>query len=211
MFNINNRKEFLINSGYFISVTLAIFVVTYFALYIFGLVPSSLGGPQEIEELDDYWVGGYDLIEEYTTDRTRPSRIIIDKVGVDTIVEQPDTRDVTILDQYLTRGAVHYPGSGTVEQGNIFVFGHSTGLRVVQNQAYKTFNDIENLNDDDEIRVEAEGKIYIYKVNSVELLDEDDALITFDNSKRSITLSTCNTFGSKQERWVVKADFYREI
>jgi LPXTG-site transpeptidase (sortase) family protein len=137
--------------------------------------------------------------------------VVIEKVGVDTIVGQPNTRDVSILDQHLTRGAVHYPGSGTVEQGNIFIFGHSTGIQVVQNQAYKTFNGIEKLQNGDEIRVEAEGQIYIYKVTSVKLFNEDDALITFDNSKRLLTLSTCNTFGAKQERWVVEAEFDREF
>jgi LPXTG-site transpeptidase (sortase) family protein len=211
MFEDKNKKELLSSAGYFVVVTVAVFSITYFGLYMLGLVPSSLGGPERIT--DDYWVGDYDLIdvENYQQGQTRPDRITINKVGVDTIVENPNTRDVNALDQYLTNGAVHYPGSGTVEQGNMFVFGHSTGFQVVQNQAYKTFNGIEKLVDGDEITVEADGKIYIYKVSSVELFSEDDALITFDNTKRRLTLSTCNTFGAKQERWVVEAEFDREV
>jgi LPXTG-site transpeptidase (sortase) family protein len=209
MFEIKNDKETLSNAVYFIGVMIAIFAITYTGLYFLGWIPASLGGPDRVN--DDYWVGEYDLYNVDTNERTKPDRIVINKVGVDTTVEQPQTRDVNALDQYLTRGAVYYPGSGTVEQGNMFVFGHSTGFQVVQNQAYKTFNGIEDLVRGDEITVEADGKVYIYRVESVKLLSEDDALITFDNSERRLTLSTCNTFGSKQERWVVEAEFDREV
>jgi LPXTG-site transpeptidase (sortase) family protein len=214
MFTFGEKKEDWMNVGYFTMVFVAVFAVTYGVLYWIGWIPVSLGGPaRTASSSDDYWIGDYELIDvdNYDTGRTRPDRIIIDKVGVDTIVEKPTTRDVAALDQYLTRGAVHYPGSGTVEQGNMFLFGHSTGLRVVQNQAFKTFNGLENLIQGDEIIVEADGRMFIYKVDSVELLDEDDALITFDNSSRRLTLSTCNTFGAKQERWVVEAEFDREV
>lgn len=207
-----NKKESLTNAAYFIGITLAVFAITYTGLYLVGWVPASLGGSEKISQIDeDYWLGDYDIINQSDAGSSRPSRIIIDKVGVDTIVEQPKTRDVSILDQYLTRGAVYYPGSGTIENGNMFVFGHSTGLSVVQNQAYKTFNNIENLVKGDDIRVEADGKTFIYKVTSVKLFNEDDALITFDNSKRKLTISTCNTFGAKQERWVVEAEFHKEV
>jgi len=215
MSTLENKKESLTNASYFIGITLAVFAITYTGLYFIGWVPASLGGPEKISQIDEnYWLGEYDIVDPYDdskTNSTRPSRIIIDKVGVDTIVEQPKTRDVTILDQYLTRGAVYYPGSGTIENGNMFVFGHSTGLSVVQNQAYKTFNNIENLVKGDDIRVEADGKTFIYKVTSVKLFNEDDALITFDNSKRKLTISTCNTFGAKQERWVVEAEFHKKV
>lgn len=214
MFTFGEKKEDWINVGYFTMVFAAVFAITYGVLYWVGWIPASLGGPSRVANInDDYWIGDYELldVDNYSVGQTRPERIVIDKVGVDTTIEQPTTRDVAALDQYLTRGAVHYPGSGTVEQGNIFLFGHSTGLRVVQNQAFKTFNGIEDLVRGDEIKVEADGNVYIYKVTSVEMVSEDDALITFDNSSRRLTLSTCNTFGAKQDRWVVEAEFDREV
>jgi sortase (surface protein transpeptidase) len=89
---------------------------------------------------------------------TVPDRIIIEKIGIDTKVIKPSAINVSILDEVLKQGAVYYPGSGTVEKGNIFVFGHSTNWPVVKNPAYKTFNGLDKLKSGDEIIVEAENK-----------------------------------------------------
>jgi LPXTG-site transpeptidase (sortase) family protein len=214
MIPIEDKKNFYKNSIYFISVAIAIFTISFLFLYFLGLVPNSFKGPQEINEnFDlDYWVGDYDIVEEnILVGDTKPDRIVIDKIGVDTVVGQPQSRSVSVLDQFLTKGAVYYPGSGTIETGNMFIFGHSTGIRVVQNQAYKTFNGLNKLLSGDIITVEADGSTYEYVVTKVKLLNEDDALITFDNTKRTLTLSTCNTFGAKQERWIVESEFLREV
>lgn len=213
--NKEEKVELYKNISYFFIVMIGVTGVTYLGLLLLNLVPNSLGGHLLLEDDDyaeEYWLGDYEAINTTTSQTfTKPERIIIDRVGIDTNIEQPNTRDVRVLDQYLNRGAVYYPGSGTVEKGNMFVFGHSTSLGAVQNQAYKTFNGLEKLNKGDEITVEAEGRRYIYEVTDVRLLDAEDALITFDNSIRSLTLSTCNTFGAKQERWVVESQFSRVI
>ena len=90
----------------------------------------------------------------------------------------------------------------------MFLFAHSTGFKVVQNQAYKAFNNLKNLSAGDSIFVSGEdGKTYVYKVSSVKLATDKDVLVTFDGKDRMITLSTCNTFGQKAERYVVEAYF----
>jgi len=174
---------------------------------VLGLAPRSLSfNPQEktptVKNTNQ-------IIDSSNENYTRPDRISIPKVGIDSNIEKPNTADVSVLDNSLTKGAVHYPGSGSVEKGNMFLFGHSTNWQVVQNEAYRTFNGIEKLESGDEIYIEADGETYVYKVKSVVLVDEDDALVEFDNSSRTLTISTCNTFGEKQERWVVEADFER--
>jgi LPXTG-site transpeptidase (sortase) family protein len=93
----------------------------------------------------------------------------------------------------------------------MFIFGHSTGFSVVNNQAYKTFNDLDKLSAGDEIRIESDGKTYIYKVESLVLVDESEAFVDFSKTDRRLTISTCNSFGAKQERWVVEAVFDREV
>lgn len=197
------------NAMYFILVAIGIFTISFLVLYLLGIGPKSL--VLDRTEVDTYWTGGYDLNIEYDGVRTRPDHIRIDKIGVNTVVNNPNTTDIAVLDQSLTTGAVHYPGSGTVEDGNMFIFGHSSGLPVVRNQAYKAFNGLEELVRGDEIEVSADGITYIYEVTSVKLLDENNALVSFDNSGRTLTLSTCNTFGAKQERWVVEANLKRQI
>lgn len=138
-----------------------------------------------------------------------PVRISIPHIGVDTIVQNPATTNISVLDDLLTKGSVRYPGSGLAGKGNMFLFGHSTGLRVVNNQAYRAFNNIKNLQAGDEITVYAENKKYIYRVRDVTLVDSTEAWVDLSVTSPMLTLSTCNTFGKKEERHVVQADFVR--
>jgi LPXTG-site transpeptidase (sortase) family protein len=59
----------------------------------------------------------------------------------------------------------------------------------------------------DTILVYSDKHVYTYKVNGVKLANSDDVLVDFSVKKNMLTLSTCNTFGQKQERYVVEADF----
>jgi LPXTG-site transpeptidase (sortase) family protein len=138
-----------------------------------------------------------------------PQRIVIRKIGVDSSVRNPTVATNAVLNDFLLKGAVRYPGSGTLGKGNIFLFGHSTGLALVNNQAYKTFNNLKNLNPEDEIVVQSENRDYVYKVTSTALVDSDKALVDFTTTKNMLTLSTCNVFGEKQERFIVQALFVK--
>lgn len=139
-----------------------------------------------------------------------PTHISIPKIGVDVVVANPATTSVAVLDKALLSGAVRYPDSGTIGKGNMFLFGHSTGFRVVHNQAYKAFNNLKDLKNGDSIYIKSTNKEFIYKVSKVTLVDSDKALVDFKIKKNILTLSTCNTFGEKQERYVVEADFVGE-
>ena len=79
-----------------------------------------------------------DTVDE--SDRTSILRVRIASVGIDAQVLYPQSRSIETLDQYLTKGAVYYPGSGTPAEGNVFIFGHSTNWPIVRNQAYKTYS-----------------------------------------------------------------------
>ncbi len=140
-----------------------------------------------------------------------PTRVIIKKIGVNTTVHNPTVSDDTTLNNLLLKGAVRYPGSGTLGHGNMFLFGHSSHLKVINNQAYKAFNDIEDLVVGDEIRIQSDTKEYIYAVSSVALVDSNKALVELNSKRNIVTLSTCNVFGEKQERYVVEATFVKEV
>lgn len=202
---------------------LAIFAGTFLILFVLGLVPESLRPAPSVDYSDvpnstistsNQPVNtnpsvinnnsGASVSSPKTT--TLPTRVVIGKIGVDATIQHPQSQNVAVLDQALTRGAVYYPGSGTIEQGNMFLFGHSTNWQIVQNQAYKTFNGLEKLSAGDTITVwGSDGKTYKYTVQKVSLLDDSAALVNFDTTGRKLTISTCNTFGQKQERWVVEA------
>ena len=201
------NKSRIKNIIYILSISMIIFIVTFSTLSFLGLAPKSLSFLEPEKSIIE---NQSEIININSYGYTRPDKVVIPKVGVESIIENPNRVDVATLDQALNKGAVHYPGSGSIEQGNMFIFGHSTNWKVVQNDAYKTFNGIEKLVSGDEIKIYSGEDTYIYRVSSVVLVDEDDALVEFDNSKRTLTISTCNTFGEKQERWVVEAEFFRE-
>jgi LPXTG-site transpeptidase (sortase) family protein len=136
-----------------------------------------------------------------------PSRLIIPAINLNTAVDNPTSTSTASLDYELTKGPVRYPGSGTVGFGNMFIFGHSTGWKVVINKAYKVFNDLKTLTPGEVIYITAGEKTYEYRVRQVTKVDKNDTLITFDTTVNMLTLSTCDSFGAKTDRYVVTADF----
>lgn len=192
------------------SLIAGIVFILFFGLgLLFGLIPDLDQEPAD--ETSSF--SGTGTVNHVVT-RTRdvvgdePVRIIIDAIGVDASIETPTSDDINVLDEALLRGVVHYPGSGDLEDtSNMFLFGHSTGFRVVQNQAFKAFNNLNDLVKGDLIRVRSEDKEYLYKVQSVTLVNADNAFVELTNKKKMLTLSTCNTFGQKQDRYVVEATY----
>jgi LPXTG-site transpeptidase (sortase) family protein len=138
-----------------------------------------------------------------------PSKIEIKKINLLANVSNPETTDISVLDSQLLKGAVRYPTSALLgEEGNVVIFGHSSYLPVVNNKAYKAFNDIQKLKQGDVISVYSDGNEYTYSVRSVTEEKADiNAAIPLLVVGKVLTLVTCNSFGTKQDRFVVKADF----
>lgn len=136
-----------------------------------------------------------------------PVRVEIPVVGIKANVSNPSTTNIEVLDQDLLIGAVRYPGTGVPgENGNVLLFGHSSHLPVVHNQAYKAFNDIQNLKEGDPIYVFGEDKVYTYVVATVEHKNTASDGIPLDQSSAKLTLATCDNFGEKSDRWIVTAN-----
>ncbi len=136
-----------------------------------------------------------------------PRRVIIDKIALNTFISNPTNPSMEVLDNELLNGAVRYPGSGTLGHGNMFVFGHSTSIKIVNNQAYKAMNGIKTLNPGDTIRFQSATREYIYKVRTVSLVESDEQYIQLDSKENIATLVTCNVLGQKEERFMVVAVF----
>jgi LPXTG-site transpeptidase (sortase) family protein len=182
------------------------FLVVYTILSIFDLIPKSFEAKPVIIK-DQVIEEKIVEVKEPEIIGADPIRIIIKDIGVDTTVSNPATSSIAVLDEYLRKGAVRYPGSAQLGKGNVFLFGHSSGLRVINNQAYKAFNNFKLLKGGEEIVVYSLDKEYIYEVESVKLSNAEDAFVDFSIKKNMLTLSTCNTFGQKEERYVVEAVF----
>lgn len=136
-----------------------------------------------------------------------PLHIIIDSVDIDSTVLNPQSRDIAVLDAALKKGVVRYPGSGALgSKTNMFLFGHSTNWQVVQNPAYQSFNNLDKVLENDIIRVQSDSHEYVYKVQSVSLVDGEEAWVSLADDQK-LFISTCNTFGQKSDRFVVEANF----
>jgi LPXTG-site transpeptidase (sortase) family protein len=144
--------------------------------------------------------------QQITREVTTPTRIRIRTIGVDASIVTPKSTNIDVLDRALLSGAVHYPGTAlSGETGNMLIFGHSSYLPVVVNKAFQTFNELGKLKSGDTIEVSSATHRYTYSVDSVTLSRAEDALVPLNVSRPTLTLATCNTFGAKQERWVVVA------
>ena len=138
-----------------------------------------------------------------------PTRIEIPKINLSAVVVNPTITTVAVLDKELLKGAVRYPTSAKLgEDGNVVLFGHSSYLPVVGNQAYKTFNEIQKLVEGDMITVYSSGTTYTYRVRSTTKEKADDTTaIPLSIAGKVLTLVTCNSFAAKEDRFVVTADF----
>ena len=125
------------------------------------------------------------------------------------MIQNPKGRAVAELDKALLTGAVRHPDSADFKNtGNMFLFGHSSYLPHVFNKNFQAFNDIQKLVWGDIIRVQSSDTEYRYRVNNVYKTKAGDAEVTLDHARAKLTLVTCNSFGSKDERFVVEAELF---
>lgn len=135
-----------------------------------------------------------------------PTKIEIPAIDLSQNIGNPDTTDVQKLDNALLAGPVRYPSSSKLgEAGNVIILGHSSYLPIVNNKAFKAFNGIQKLKQGDLITVTGEGHVYTYAVETVEKENAavDAIPLSVDGSK--LTLATCDSFGTKSDRFVVTA------
>lgn len=137
-----------------------------------------------------------------------PKKIEIARINLDVDIANPTATDVATLDEALNDGAVRYPVSAKLgSDGNVILFGHSSYLPVVNNPAFKAFNEIQKLNTTDRIVVTGETRTYVYQVESVQSADAGTDGIPLSVSGKMLTLATCDSFGTKSDRFVVTARF----
>lgn len=137
-----------------------------------------------------------------------PVRVVATSIGLDQNVQNPSSTDVDTLDQELLTGTVRYPTSAELnENGTVLIFGHSSYLPIVHNQAYKEFDGIQNLKTGDIVSVFSATAEYRYSVTSVKVANADEDVIQLPSDGKYLTLVTCDSFTKKTDRFVVVAKF----
>lgn len=135
-----------------------------------------------------------------------PTKIFIDALDKEIAVLNPESRSVSALDTALLSGVVRHPDSADfVRTGTIFILGHSSYLPNVVNKNFQAFNGIQKLTWGDTIRLHSADTEYVYRVERVYEAKASDAEVEIRSGESRLTLATCNSFGTKDDRFVVEA------
>ncbi len=197
----------------FLALSLLVFLLSVYALSALSLLPDAPAAPAPAPAKvtlasSTPLVASAEATTALVGIGEDPVKISIPAINLSATIANPDTTDIAALDSLLLKGAVRYPTSATLgENGNLILFGHSSYLPIVRNQAYKTFDGIQKLRPGDAITVYSSDAAYSYRVRSVEKEDATSAAIPLSVSGKVLTLSTCDSFAAKTDRFVVTADF----
>ena len=204
---INDRKvAFFV--AFFIVVT-----ITYAFLYALDFYPEPVIEEKNIESTvvensDDLSNESVKEVkkEVFATVSPLPNKIVFDSLDKEVEVLNPDSRAVVDLDEALLSGAVRHPDSATFSKdGNIFILAHSSYLPNVMNKNFQAFNGIQKLTWGDKVRLYSDDAEYIYRVEKVYEAKATEVFVPETPGEAKLTLATCNSFGSKDDRYIVEA------
>lgn len=207
--------EIWAQKGPFFGVFFAIVLVSYAILFALDFIPEA---PTEESVAPAVTVVTRPTFEPETTPEVArvevaryPERIIIEKLDIDVEVLNPAGASITELDAALLEGAVRHPESADFKnKGTMFLFGHSSYLPTVHNQNFKAFNGIQKLVWGDVVIVRSSDTEYRYRVERVYKAAASDTEVELDHSESRLMLVTCNSFGSKDDRFVLEASLIEE-
>lgn len=140
-----------------------------------------------------------------TSQNNLPIRLIIDKLDRDVKILNPQTDTVEAMDAALLQGIIRHPDSADFAHvGTMFLLGHSSYLPTVHNKNFQAFNGIQKLEWGDTVRIQSSDTEYIYRVQKVYQAKASNAEADIQWSKAELIMVTCNSFASKDDRYVVE-------
>lgn len=217
----------------YVATTIVIFFLSLSAADSIGLVPCYVDGTECAPARESFGVlargGGPEMVAlaslpelgSSTDSITSPQagseqvtgveleRIVIPEINIDLPVQNPVTRDIPTLDEYLKDGPVRYVDSARLGQmGNVLIFAHTSHLPIVKNPMYKAFNRVPDLKAGDSITIEGGEHSYLYTVTSLTRMDAAEGIVDLSPTLgKKLTLVTCDTLTGKSARFVLEAEF----
>ena len=193
--------------GAFLGIFFVVFSVSYGVLFAIDFIPEKpeSDGVAVVEEAAASTAPDTAAVLEVVD--PYPVRLKIESLGTDVLVLNPESREIAALDEALLKGVVRHPDSADFsETGTMVLFGHSSYLPTVHNRNYQAFNGIQKLIWGDMVRVESGDTAYIYRVKKVYKAQASAASVALSHKENMLILVTCNSFGSKDDRFVVEAE-----
>lgn len=193
-----------------------VFTATYLLLVAIDFVPEPPAAEVETEEIapesnvavepTELAIAATEMTEPTVFETILPNQLYIEKLDKTIPVLNPTSRTITDLDEALLSGVVRHPDSATLAQdGNVFILGHSSYLPNVLNENFQAFNGIQNLEWGDEIEVSSGDQVFVYRVEKVYQAKAQDVTVPIAGEEKLLTLATCNSFGSIDDRYIVEA------
>ena len=137
---------------------------------------------------------------------TLPNTLTIDALDKTVTVLNPSSNKVEALDAALLKGVIRHPDSATFgEEGNMFIMGHSSYLPTVHNRNFQALNGIQNLKWGDTIKLSSKDTVYTYKVEKTYKAKASGFTVPVAGKGKTLTLATCNSFGTTDDRYIVEA------
>ncbi len=207
-------RQIRLRKGAFLIVFACIITVTYSFLYAIDFIPEPETPADDVAEEDTSLIQDeaesidYDphIIQTDIAVSELPKKIIFDSLNKEVSVSNPTSRVVADLDAALLSGAVRHPDSAVFsEDGNIFILAHSSYLPNVFNKNFQAFNGLQDLVWGDKIRLQSDDMEYVYRVQEVYKARASDVFVPNTPGEARLTLATCNSFGSKDDRFIVEA------
>lgn len=162
--------------------------------------------PEASAAVVEAYEGAAGAVLEMTPEAVLPVTITIPRLEKSIPVLNPTSRTIADLDAALLEGVVRHPDSANLAQdGNIFILGHSSYLPNILNRNFQAFNGIQNLEWGDVIEVVSEDAVYEYRVEKVYRARAQDVTVPIAGTGKMLTLATCNSFGSVDDRYIVEA------
>jgi len=179
----------------------ALFALTYAFMAAVDALPEPIAQNTNTGTSDVPWTSDVQVAE-------MPVRVVAKSIGLDNTVLNPESTEVAELDAALLKGTVRYPTSALLGvDGTMLIFGHSSYLPIVRNKNYKAFNGIQKLKAGDTVSVYSSTREYRYSVVGVRLANATEDVVELPANGKHLALLTCDSFGTKSDRFVVTADF----
>jgi LPXTG-site transpeptidase (sortase) family protein len=197
----------------FLVVFFMIFTVTYAVLYALDWLPEKPSNTTSGTFVEVALANSDITIADPEPDVTPepvtefPTEIHIPALKKTVPVLNTQSRDYADLDADLLEGVVRHPDSAMLgEEGNVFILGHSSYLPNVLNKNFQAFNGLQNLDWGDTVVVRSETTEYVYMVKKVYQAKASAVTVPLDVQGNRLTLATCNSFGSVDDRHILEAE-----
>lgn len=148
------------------------------------------------------------------------NRIIVPKIGKNIpLVDVELSKNVdfdhmeNIFMKELEKGVIRYPGTARPgENGNAFVFGHSSNFPWMKGAYNQVFALLDKLTYGDEVIVYYNQKKYVYVIREKKIVKPGDVkVLNRDPERKELSLMTCWPLGTTLKRMIVFAELKEEL